>query len=58
MTAEILKWLKEHAYVVKNGEYWFISDYDWSKKPDKLEIPMTKKLWHDIQSPSGVEEKE
>ena len=57
ITNELLKWLNDHAYAVKGEEYWFLPDFDTTQKPDRLEIPMTKKLWHDIQPPSGVEER-
>ena len=46
---EVLKWLKENAYAVKGkGDYWFLADFPQDSIPDRLEIPMNKRLWGDI----------
>ena len=47
--SEVLKWLKENAYAVKDGEHWFITDFPEDEIPDNLHIPMNKRRWQPIQ---------
>ncbi len=45
LTEAVVKWLRENAYAVKKGEYWFLSDFPSDQIPDRLEIPIRKRDW-------------
>ena len=45
LTKDVARWLKENAYAVKGGEYWFLPDFPDGQVPDKLEIPIKKQSW-------------
>jgi len=42
---EVIKWLKNNAYAVKEKDYWFLSDFPPDMVPEKLEIPMRSRMW-------------
>jgi hypothetical protein len=55
LTGDIVKWLEENAYAVKNGEHWFLVDFPNDQIPDKLEVPVKKRLWEQLVRDEGVE---
>ena len=49
VSSEIMKWLEENAYAMKNGDYWFLTDFPKDQIPYRLEIPMNKMVWKAMQ---------
>ena len=47
---EIIKWFRENTYAVKDGDYWFITDFPDGKIPDNLSVPVKKKMWNEIKN--------
>ena len=52
LTKDIIRFLKENAYAVKGGEYWFLSDFPSDQMPERLEIPMNKRAWEQLKEVS------
>jgi len=50
LTEGIVKWLKENAYAVKEGIYWFLPDFPSDQIPDRLEIPIKKRSWEKLKT--------
>ena len=50
LTEDVVKWLKENAYAVKDKDYWFLNDFPSDQIPDRLEIPMNKQAWRKWQT--------
>ncbi len=48
LTKDVVKWLKENAYVLKDNEYWFLPDFPSEQTPDRLEIPVSKQSWRKL----------
>ena len=48
MSDEVLKWLRENAYAVKEEGFWLVSDFPIGNVPDRLHIPVNKRFWQQI----------
>ena len=48
---EVIKWLKENAYAVEDENYYFLPDFPQDKIPDRLQIPVDKRLWKELNPP-------
>jgi len=48
ISKEVIKWLNENAYALKNNEWYFLPDFPKDERPRCLEIPVNKKLWKSI----------
>lgn len=48
LTEDVIRWLEENAYAVKGKEYRFFSDFPSDQVPDRLQIPIGKKLWEKL----------
>ena len=49
ISKEVIQWLRENAYAFKEGEHWFLPDFPKDQIPDKLEIPMRKRIWQALK---------
>ena len=45
LTKEVVKWLEENAYAVKEKQYWLLRDFPSDQVPERLEIPVNKGFW-------------
>ncbi len=51
LSSEVIKWLRENAYAFKDEDCYFLPDFPQDKVPDRLQIPVKKKLWQLLNPP-------
>jgi hypothetical protein len=49
---EVVLWLRENAYAIKDEQAWFLPDFPDDKIPHHLMIPVTPGFWKSFREVS------